>query len=178
MNTLQMKNIIDILKFVKYNTNSAFLYTPNIYENAKSYFLRTPETVLQADSNNIDQILAEMDKVASDNSLFGLAIIPYEIGYVLMPGSDTHINRNVLHTKAKLLVYSKNNVEAVNSKELDFTGVEHCFTKKRIIAEGTLNISKDEYCKNVAEIKRHISEGDVYQIDYTIKENFWLKKMI
>jgi hypothetical protein len=78
--------ITEILKYIEANKNSAFFYTPNIYKDGKSYFLKEPFRILRGNGKKeVHDILNQVDELSQNPNYVGLAIIPYEIGYYFQP---------------------------------------------------------------------------------------------
>ncbi len=164
--------IIDVINFVKENVNSAFFYTPDIFENAESFFLKSPKIILAADSKpGIDDVLAKVDKFSQDENLIGIGIIPYEIGYHFLP---KEIRRSSFQKNNELsfLFYDRSEVEIIKSDELKFSNIENQFIDKNKLKNYNLNITEDDYIAAVKQIKQHIAFGNTYQINYTAKIKF------
>ena len=164
--------IIEIINFVKENVNSAFFYTPNIFENAESFFLKRPAINLTANSEqDVDRLLDKVDELSKDENLIGIGIIPYEIGYHFLP---KEIKRSSFQNNSKLsfLFYDRTEVKIIKSNELKFSNVENLFFDKDNFKNYNLNITKDDYIAAVKKIKQYIALGNTYQINFTAKIEF------
>ena len=83
---IQPVQIIKILKYIEENSNSAFFYTPNIYEGGKSYFFKKPFKILKAKTKReVEEVLKQVDELSQNSNYIGFATIPYEIGYYFQP---------------------------------------------------------------------------------------------
>jgi para-aminobenzoate synthetase / 4-amino-4-deoxychorismate lyase len=163
--------IIDILKYVEENTNSAFFYTPNVYEGGKSYLFKTPFKILKGKTKQeVDEILNQVDKLSKDPNLIGFATIPYEIGYYFQPKeiNNSHLDKSELN----FFFYEKQNVEIIDSDRLIFDDVESYIKSNHGIQNFELDITQDEYIEKIDKIKKYITEGDTYQINFTTKAKF------
>ncbi|GBD90250.1 aminodeoxychorismate synthase component 1 [bacterium BMS3Abin04] len=172
-----MIRITEILDFIEGNTNSAFFYTPNIYENPTSYFLKIPKVVLEAaNKESIERILREADILSKKDNLVGMALIPYEIGYYFQPANVySHFPLENINSKLRLLFYDKKNIEIINSNMINFSDSERFLTNENKTRNYILNTGKQEYVKSVEKIKNYIANGDCYQVNYTTKLKFHLE---
>ncbi|NOX18709.1 MAG: aminodeoxychorismate synthase component I, partial [Chlorobi bacterium] len=168
-----MRKILEILDFIGENENTAFFYTPNIYEDARSYILKNPEVVLEASSKEeVERILVQADTYSEKENLIGVALIPYETGYYFQPKeikSNIEITGNA--PKFMFLFYDKKNVEIFELDELDFAGAENLMNKD-VKRDYALNVGKEKYIENIEKIKKYIEKGDCYQVNYTSKLKF------
>ncbi len=173
-----MIKLTDILDFVTENNNSAFFYTPVIYRNPVSYFLKYPEIVLRAENRReIDDVLKEADNLLQNENIMGIALIPYEAGYFLQNKNVQKRFRKIKSEAAlQFVFYDKRNVEVVNSDDIDHIDIEKYLFNQFKYENIKLNCTKTDYIDAISEIKKHISEGDCYQINYTAKLKFNLKK--
>ncbi|MFZ1288860.1 MAG: bifunctional anthranilate synthase component I family protein/class IV aminotransferase [Melioribacteraceae bacterium] len=162
--------IIEILKYVEENQNSAFFYTPNIFEEGKSYFFKKPFQILKGSTKNeVNEILDKVDLLLQDKNLIGFATIPYEIGYFFQPKVIKNSYQNT--TELTFYFYEKQNVEIFTSQKLKFDEAEK-FIGLKNIKKFKINISKSEYINKIEKIKNYISKGDTYQINFTSKAKF------
>ncbi|MBK7103755.1 MAG: chorismate-binding protein [Ignavibacteriae bacterium] len=162
--------IIEILQQVEVNKNSAFFYTPNIYNDGKSFFFKNPIEILKgATHNEVSAILEKVDQLIQKKNLFGFATIPYEIGYFFQPKviKKSYIN----HEEIQFNFYEKKNVEIFRSDKIQFDEVQK-FIGKQNIQNYKIDISKSNYVKNIERIKNFIEKGDTYQINFTSKAKF------
>ena len=65
--------IVEILKYVQENENSAFFYTPNLYEFVKSYLFKEPCKILKGKTReDIKKIFNVVDDLILEDDLLGL----------------------------------------------------------------------------------------------------------
>ncbi|MCB0732448.1 MAG: hypothetical protein KDC88_15605, partial [Ignavibacteriae bacterium] len=162
--------IIEILKYIEENTNSAFFYTPNIYIEAKCYFFKKPFKVINAKTKaEVENTLAEIDKLSQDPNITGFATIPYEIGYYFQP---KEIKKSYLdNTELSFYLYYKDEIEIIDSQNLHFDEIEiidsqnlhfdeieKYFNTKNHISNFELDITKKEYVEKITKIKQYITE--------------------
>jgi len=163
--------ILEILKYVEGNTNSAFFYTPNIYDGGKSYLFMEPHIILKGSTKEeVEDVLQKVDELSQKPDLIGFATIPYEIGYYFQPKEI----KNSYLGKAGLsfFFYKKENVKIIDSNDLEFNAIEEQIKEQKNIQNFELEISKDEYVDKVKKIKDYIRKGDTYQINFTTKAHF------
>jgi len=163
--------ITEILKYIEENTNSAFFYTPNLYEEGKSYFFKKPYKILKGKTKpEVKRILDQVDELSHHPNLLGLVTIPYEIGYYFQPKEIK--NSYLGKTELKFLFYEKNNVEIIDSNDLSFENTEKYFQSTYNIKNLELDITQSEYVKKISKIKDYIAKGDTYQINFTTNAKF------
>lgn len=171
----KMKDILDILQFVEKNNNSAFFYTPNKTGSEQSYvFGKASETIVCKKSSEIDSTLSKID-LAIKKYDFAYGYLSFETGYYF----EERLKDIPQNLDQKLISFSFFNLDEVNiipSNEILFHKVAslikpHSFS----IHDIKLSENETDYKKNVDEIKRLISIGDTYQVNYTIKANFNFK---
>lgn len=163
--------ILEILKNIEENTGSAFFYTPNIYDKAKSFLFKTPAIKLKAKNRDeVEQLLEKVDTLSQKEDLAGVALIPYEIGYYFQPKKIKKEFANLKELKVNF--YDKKDVITINSNEIDFSGVEDEIKNFKSVENISLGITKEEYVKIIKKIKNYIKEGDTYQINYTTIATF------
>lgn len=166
--------IVDILNFVTENVNSAFFYTPNIYPGAESYILKKPDIMLQVcDHNELDAVLKEVDILSGNDDFIGLGIIPYETGnYFQSKTIDKSRRIDTELSGLNFCFYNKNNCEIIKSDHLIFSDVEDCFKSEYNVRDYHPGVTKQNYLSKIRKIKKYISIGDCYQINYTTKAKF------
>lgn len=161
--------ILEILNYVQSNENSAFFYTPNIYKNGKSYLFKKPARILKAiGKKEILETLNSIDYILQKNNLIGFASIPYEAGYHFQPKEISKKNNK---TEITFSFYDKKEVQIFNSGEINYDNVEK-YLGLRTVKNFKINIEKDDYIKKINKIKKLISEGDTYQINFTTSATF------
>ena len=163
--------ILEILKYVEENSNSAFFYTPNIYERGKSYWFKTPHIILSGSTQNeVEEILEKVDELIKDPELIGFATIPYEIGYYFQPKKIRESYEDV--KELQFIFYKKEDVEIIESNDLQFDGVDQQIRNYEKLDDLKLEISKEDYVEKIEKIKDYIRKGDTYQINFTTKTYF------
>lgn len=165
--------VTDILKYVEENENSAFFYTPNIYAEARSYFLKKPYRIITAKGKTeINRLLDEIDNLSHDPRLIGFGTIPYEIGYHFQPKEikSLYLEDSVL----KFVFYKNEDAEIINSNNLIFDDAAEHLNNKELIDNLTFDITQEEYSEKISRIKNYIARGDTYQINFTTKAEFKL----
>jgi para-aminobenzoate synthetase/4-amino-4-deoxychorismate lyase len=75
----------------------------------------------------------------------------------------------------KFYFYKKEEVEIINSENINFDNIDKYFQLGGNISQIELDISKNEYVENIQKIKKYISKGDTYQINFTTKGKFDFK---
>ena len=163
--------ITEILKYVEENSNSAFFYTPNIYDGGKSYFFKKPWKILKAKSKEeVESLLLKVDQLYLNSNLIGFATIPYEIGYYFQPKEIR--NSYLDNTELSFYFYEKDNVDVIDSENLNFDDTEKYLKPNNDIENIGLEITRSEYIDKISKIKKYISDGDTYQINFTTKAKF------
>jgi len=160
-------DINSILTKVINQSGSAFFYTPSYYDESKSYLFLNPDSIITANKKNYFDVLKEIDDSVKNNlSCFGL--INYEAGYLnenklkeLLKDNDKDI--------LKFFLFKKENVEEINSSEIEIAENDE---EKFSITNFHLNTTKKEFKEAVKNIHYYISEGETYQVNYTIKGRF------
>ncbi len=160
--------IDEILKQVIETRDSAFFYTPPIYQNSNSYLFKNPARILT--SSNADDTLDTLSKI--DNEINtgnqGYGIINYEAGYALEKKLNAYLDYNN-EPLLKFCFFNKEEIISLASKELN---IEYLDEDKRGISSLDLTNPMTEFINKIAEIKEQISCGNTYQVNYTIKAKF------
>lgn len=158
-------NFSEIVNKVLSNPYSAFFYTPPLYPNAKSYLFTKPTEILTIYGvNDYEPMLKRADKNIS-KKLFGYAVINYELGYLF----EKRLNKFLIDEKplAHFIFFDQK-----KCKEFNSSSVKISFDGDYEISDFHLNTSKNEYLRSIRKIKKYISEGETYQINYTVKGKF------
>lgn len=157
--------IQDIINKVLTNPFSSFFYTPAFYENSKSYFFSKPTEILKVYGlNDFEPMLRRVDKNVSKKK-FGYAVLNYEFGYLL----EKRLNKFL--TDEKPLAYFVF-FDDKKCKEISSSSIKLNFENDFEVSDFNLNTSKNEYIKSIKRIKKYISDGETYQINYTVKGKF------
>lgn len=157
--------IQDIINKVLANPFSSFFYTPVIFENSKSYFFSKPTTILTVYGlNDFEPMLKRVDKNVSKKKI-GYAVLSYEFGYLL----ENRLNKILTDEKplAYFVFFDDKKCKVINSSSIKFN-----YKNDFEVSNFHLNTSKSDYIKSFRKIKKYISDGETYQINYTVKGNF------
>lgn len=155
----------EIVNKVLSNPYSAFFYTPPIYTNSKCYLFTKPTEILTIYGlNDYEPMLKRADKNIS-KKLFGYAVMNYELGYLF----EKRLTKLLTDEKplAHFIFFDQKKCKEFNSSSVKFS-----FDGDYKISDFYLNTSKIEYIRSIRKIKNYISEGETYQINYTVKGKF------
>ncbi|HKI79223.1 MAG TPA: aminodeoxychorismate synthase component I [Ignavibacteriaceae bacterium] len=162
-------NVEKILKQVINHKGSAFFYTPPIYRNSKSFFFKKPLKTINSNSvKSFDKKLSEFEKSISGRTS-GYCLINYEAGYSLEKRLHNLLDKEVELFKG--FVFKNTEISEFKSSSVIFDKIRSDFN----ISNFRLNTTKRKYKKAIKEIKKHISEGDTYQVNFTVKGKFKLE---
>lgn len=164
--------LIELIKYVEQNPFSALFYTPNLYENGKTYLFKEFEkSIIITKTEQLSDMLENVNNEINSKKIV-VGLIDYEFGYLL----EERLNSLVPESEkslAQFLITDQSYLIKINSSELDYTDLDK-FVGDDLISQFELNTDKKEYIKNVNYIRQKIKEGDTYQVNYTIKSNFKL----
>lgn len=165
-------SIIEIIKSILANRDSALFYTPPIYDGATSYVFEKPShKTATNDFEKIKDHLIAIDKLRSEYEIcFGF--ITYEAGYQF----EEKLHELRESRKDELLSFSffdKEGYQKIVSSEIDHTDIaeylgNHEFKCSNLVFDTTRN----DYIRNINHIKKYIEEGYTYQVNYTLKSSF------
>ncbi len=172
----------EILDFIKSNPYSAFFYTPAFYKNAYSYFFKIPELILNASSlEGLEELLNKIEDY-KNKGFTGFGYIKYEAGCLFESNhqakSDERREKKKNLPIARFCLFDENNIVKIKSAKIDFDKalfVNERQPKNYSIENFKLNTDKDTFLKNIERIKKYISQGDTYQVNYTVKSEFDFK---
>ena len=160
--------IDDYLKNIIANLGTAIFYTPSIYEDSLTYvFNSTPEIEITADKSNLLESLEKADEYIK-KGFSGFGVINYEAGYLLEKKLNKLLDGN--GALLKFYFFENDKVQVIPSDEIEF--VLNDELNEYQINNFNLNTTKDEIFDSIDKIKNYISEGDTYQVNYTIKGRF------
>ncbi|MGB5848513.1 MAG: aminodeoxychorismate synthase component I, partial [Ignavibacteriaceae bacterium] len=161
-------NFDDIIKQVSDNSYSAFFYTPSVYSKSNSYIFMDPKEIIPVyNKNDIDNALRLVDKYI-EKGLVGYCLIDYEAGHLLENKLENFIESN----KQKLMqffFFDEKDVKKIKSSKIEFGEYE---SESYSVCEYKLNTSRTKFFNDIKKIKQYISEGDTYQVNYTVKGKF------
>ncbi len=157
--------IQEIINRVLFTPNSAFFYTPTIYGDCKSYlFLKPQKKVTIHSLNSLNEKLERIDELVK-SGLVGYSLINYEAGYLFEKTLHKYLTGK--ENLIQFYFYNKNEIIEIDSNKLELSTDE-----KFKINNFTLNTNKKKYLYSIKKIKNYISEGDTYQVNYTVKGKF------
>lgn len=158
----------EILKSVINNPGSGLFFTPPYYEDGVSYFFSNPCEIIKAENQeDFFPLLDRIDELSSQGR-FGAGFLAYEAGYAFEKKLNKYLtaNKDLL---AYFCFYKEENVKKYSRGEIEINSdAENHFN----VSSFRLNTSFKEYLEAVEKIKYLISEGDTYQVNYTIKTKF------
>ena len=160
--------IDDYLKNIVANPGTAIFYTPSFYEDSLTYvFNFSPEIEITADKSNLFGSLEKADEYIR-KGFSGFGLIPYEAGYLLEKKLNKLLDEN--DPLLKFYFFESDKVQVIPSGEIEFAIDDE--PDKYHIKDFNLNTTKQEFFDSIVKIKNYISEGDTYQVNYTIKGKF------
>lgn len=161
-------NFDDIIKQISDNPYSAFFYTPSIYSKRSSYIFMEPKEIIPVYiKNDIENALRLVDKYL-EKGLVGYCLIDYEAGYLLENKLENFIESN----RQKLMqffFFDEKDVAKIKSSKIEYSEYD---SESFSISEYKLNTSQTKFFNDIEKIKQYISEGDTYQVNYTVKGKF------
>lgn len=157
-----------ILEKILASKGNAFFYTPNLYDDSKSFLFLNPITeVSVSNKSDLKSFFEELDSINSP----AYVMLKYEFGFLL----EEKLNRMLSEKHDILGVLRKFNVKdfvTLDSDEIEFDYMDY---KEHKIENYKLDTSFEEFSGSVNKVKKHISEGDTYQVNYTTGGTFDLK---
>ncbi len=139
-----------------------------IYEDSLTYvFNFSPEIEITADKSNLLESLEKADEYVR-KGFSGFGLIPYEAGYLLEKKLNKLLDEN--DPLLKFYFFERDKVQVIPSGEIEFAIDDE--PDKYHIKDFNLNTTKQEFFDSIDKIKNYISEGDTYQVNYTIKGKF------
>jgi len=161
-------NFDDIIKQISDNPYSAFFYTPSIYSKGSSNIFMEPKEIIPVyDKNDIDNALRLVDKYLEKGKV-GYCLIDYEAGYLL----ENKLEK-LIHSKERKLMqfffFDEKDVKKIKSSKIEFGKFD---SESFSTSEYKLNTSRTKFFNDIKKIKQYISEGDTYQVNYTVKGKF------
>ncbi|MCH7722180.1 MAG: aminodeoxychorismate synthase component I [Bacteroidetes bacterium] len=161
-------NFDEIINKILNNPGSAFFYTPSFYPKSNSFLFFNPEKVISVyNKNDLNKSLKLVDKNI-EKGLTGYCLINYEVGYLL----EKRLEKFAPEDELKLMqffFFKENNVKKIKSSQIDFGKIS---TELYSVSGFELNTSRKKFFNDIQKIKNYISEGDTYQVNYTVKGKF------
>lgn len=155
-----------LLNRITEEENSALFFTPPYYDNAVSYLFTNPKKIISI--NGLDSLEKKLKKINTlvEEGYSAYSLINYEAGFLF----EKSLNKYLTDTELiKFVFFEKNDVKKTDSDKLIFTEND---SDKFKVKSLRLNQSKSEFAKNIKTIKKYISAGDTYQVNYTVKGKF------
>ena len=161
-------NFDNIIKQISDNPYSAFFYTPSIYSKSSSYIFMEPREIIPVyNKNDIDNALLLVNKYL-EKGLVGYCLIDYEAGYLL----ENKLEKLLPSQERKLMqffFFDEKDVKKIKSSKIEFCEND---SESFSVSEYKLNTSRTKFFNDIKKIKQYISEGDTYQVNYTVKGKF------
>lgn len=164
-------DLLEILYFVKNNPGAAFFYSPNIYHREYSYLFSSPFNVLSAFSK--DEFYEILELLSKEKNRAAFGYIPYEAGYLLEDKLKGLIDENPKIPFLRFYQFNHKNVRKFLPEDLSYESLRgNVFGENFSLSDFSLNTSKEQFVENIRRIKDYISEGETYQVNYTVKGTF------
>jgi para-aminobenzoate synthetase / 4-amino-4-deoxychorismate lyase len=161
-------NLNSIITKVLSQSGSAFFYTPSFYEESKSYLFTNHDLIITANKENFFDALNKIDDCIK-KGFSGFGLIDYEAGYLL----EKRLEKLLPDIKQPLLrffFFDKDKVEEIDSDSIKL--FENTWEGKFELDNFKLNTTKERFTEVLNKIHNYISEGDTYQVNYSIKGKF------
>ncbi len=165
--------IESILKKIIETPYSAFFYTPAFYKDAISYVfegVKEVKSIVDKDSLKTGIELADSE-VKKGKACFGL--VPYEASYLIddFQNSSRRVQSDIPANTEDGRIFFYDTAQRIVSQDLQWPATND--DEETIsIQNFSLNTSREDYIAAIKKIKNYISEGDTYQVNYTIKSKF------
>lgn len=160
-------NINDILKQVSLTKGSAFFYTPPVYKNSRSYYFKNPSgVIISKSSRSLESSIKKFQDNISGKK-YGYCLINYEAGYAYEKKLRKYLKNNKENLFAGFLFSAKDTL-IIKSGSIDLSSAGGDYKIKSFY----LNTKKKKYVSDIIKIKKLISAGDTYQVNYTVEGRF------
>ncbi len=148
-------------------------------DNTCSYIFISPvEKLVLSNHKEIRYFFDKLEEILK-RGFYLTGFFSYELGYFLDYKENKNIEIHLDFPLAYFFVFDK--VYIYNHKENKFIGklpdINDVASNdiKYKIDNISLNVSEKEYIDKIKKIKNYIKSGDVYQINYTVKQKFQLR---
>ena len=167
-------DIVEILNYISKHEHSAFFYTPLVDGNEISYLFKQPsKSVICTDAQSINESLNMIEKLSKKFD-FAYGSISYETGYYFEEKLEPLLSKS----KQRFITFqffNKDEVEEISTKSITYKNIRNLLKDNEFkISALKLNESQTEYEKKINRIKNYIEKGDTYQVNYTLKANFYV----
>ena len=158
---------------VEANCNSAFFYSPPSIQNGKSYLFSNPVDHFICNDEEILQESLERFEKLRKNGMYGYCLISYEAGNVQENKLQSCIPKHLEFPLFQFYFFEGKDVEIFSQPDIDYPNVKNILSgDKKFISDFKLNTDKSKYLSDISKIKNYISEGETYQVNYTVKGKF------
>lgn len=164
-----MHKLSQIFEYIINTPGSAIYYTPPYYKNAVSYFFPKYDTNIRiASSEYLFESLRKIDKEINSGKT-GFGFITYEAGYKIENPDESFTSEESI---LSFYFCDPKDLKTYESDILENDLLNNADPPKSHIEDLHLNVTKEEYIKNINLIKSEIEKGNTYQVNYTIKSRF------
>lgn len=151
--------------------NNFFFFETNLEdnENLYSYYFFNPLDIFILDNyKNIPEFFKKVEKYSKKYYLAGF--LSFELGYTIEEALNKKLKFQSGFPLALFFVYKKPVILKYPEK-LNFEEFYGDYEIKRL----NLNMNFKEYEENLKKIKQYIRNGDIFQVNYTLKYKFQFK---
>ena len=161
-------NFDEIINKIVNDPGSAFFYTPSYYTKSNSFIFSNPKEIIPIyTKNDLSNSLQLVDSYL-EKGLQGYCLIEYEAGYLmeeklenLLPEEDRRL--------LQFFFFEEKDISKIKSSIIDFGDIDQ---NSYSVDNFKLKTSRKKFFSDIRKIKRYISEGDTYQVNYTVKSEF------
>ena len=140
--------------------------------DSNTFIFYDPVEIIETKSlDSFEEIFKKIEKLSKKYYLAGY--ISYEAGFYLQEGVKTHFPKSFPFSLVKLGVFKKAEIFPAFKKE-----IQNCYKKflkeEKNYKIKNLNLSQNfsEYKEKIKRIKEYLREGDIYQLNYTLRYKF------
>ena len=140
--------------------------------DSNTFIFYDPVEIIETKSlDSFEEIFKKIEKLSKKYYLAGY--ISYEAGLYLQEGVKTHFPKSFPFSLVKLGVFKKAEIFPAFKKE-----IQNCYKKflkeEKNYKIKNLNLSQNfsEYKEKIKKIKEYLREGDIYQLNYTLRYKF------
>ncbi len=156
--------LTEILEKIEKKIGNALFYSQKKGKYLSAIYCENPYRIVKANTKSeVIELISELDFIQESDE-FAIVQIPYEIGFFLNP---INIPNELEIESLQINFYKKENVFEFDENEISFEGIGELININRQISNFHLPTDNDKYTENIQKIKRHLKEGNTYQINYT-----------